>query len=86
MKLLEEKDKARYTEFLEKHERCNFQQSLEWGNVKTNWIKEVVLAENENKEITREDIKKWFDLAKIECSFNEDRKIGISNIKEEDLK
>ncbi len=40
-----------YTEFLEKHERCNFQQSLEWGRVKTNWIKEVVLAEDENKKI-----------------------------------
>ena len=44
------------------------------------------LTDEYNKEIAREDIKKWFDLAKIECSFNEDRNIGISNIKEEDLK
>ena len=51
MKLLEEKDKERYKEFLESHERCNFQQSLEWGNVKTSWIKEVILSENENGEI-----------------------------------
>lgn len=51
MKLLEEKDKKRYKEFLEKHDRCNFQQSLEWGNVKESWKKEVILSENENGEI-----------------------------------
>lgn len=51
MKLLEEKDKKRYKEFLEKHERCNFQQSLEWGEVKDSWIKEVILSENDNGEI-----------------------------------
>ena len=51
MKLLEEKDKKRYTEFLERHERCNFQQSLEWGNVKTNWIKEVILSEDKEGNI-----------------------------------
>ena len=45
MKLLEEKDKLRYKEFLESHERCNFQQSLEWGQVKTNWIKGVYPTE-----------------------------------------
>lgn len=51
MRFVTEETKGEYTKFLEGHERCNFQQSLEWGNVKTNWIKEVVLAENENKEI-----------------------------------
>lgn len=51
MRFVTEETKGEYTKFLEDHERCNFQQSLEWGNVKTNWIKEVVLAENENKEI-----------------------------------
>ncbi len=51
MKILEEKDKARYKEFLEKHERCNFQQSLEWGEVKTNWIKEVILSEDKEGNI-----------------------------------
>ena len=51
MKLLEEKDKKRYKEFLEKHDRCNFQQSLEWGNVKTSWIKEVILSEDKNGNI-----------------------------------
>ncbi len=51
MKLLEENDKKRYKEFLENHERCNFQQSLEWGNVKTSWKKEVILSEDENGNI-----------------------------------
>ena len=46
-----EESAKEYTEFLEGHERCNFQQSLEWGRVKTAWIKEVVLAEDENGKI-----------------------------------
>ena len=51
MRFVTKDTEKEYTEFLEKHERCNFQQSLEWGRVKTNWIKEVVLAEDENKKI-----------------------------------
>lgn len=51
MRLLEEKDKEEYKKFLESHERCNFQQSLEWGNVKTSWKKEVILSEDENGKI-----------------------------------
>ena len=51
MKLLEENDKKKYKAFLESHERCNFQQSLEWGNVKTSWKKEVILSEDENGNI-----------------------------------
>ena len=51
MKILEEKDKKNFKIFLEKHERCNFQQSLEWGEVKTSWKKEVILSEDENSNI-----------------------------------
>ena len=51
MRILDEKSKDTYKEFLEKHERCNFQQSLEWGKVKDNWKNEVVLAEDENGNI-----------------------------------
>ena len=51
MKLLQEKDKERYKQFLSNHERCNFQQSLEWGEVKTSWKKEVILSEDENGNI-----------------------------------
>ena len=51
MRLLEEKDKEEYKKFLESHERCNFQQSLEWGNVKTSWKKEVILSEDKDGKI-----------------------------------
>ena len=51
MRIVTKETEQEYTEFLESHERCNFQQSLEWGKVKTNWIKEVVLAEDENHKI-----------------------------------
>ena len=51
MKLLEEKDIERYKSFLESHDRCNFQQSLEWGKVKTSWIKEVILSEDKDGKI-----------------------------------
>ena len=51
MRLLEEKDKENYKKFLESHERCNFQQSIEWGNVKTSWKKEVILSEDEEGNI-----------------------------------
>jgi len=51
MRFVTKETEQEYTEFLENHERCNFQQSLEWGKVKANWIKEVVLAEDENHKI-----------------------------------
>lgn len=51
MRLLEEKDKQEYKEFLESHDRCNFQQSLEWGEVKTSWKKEVILSEDKDGKI-----------------------------------
>lgn len=51
MRFVTKETEQEYTEFLESHERCNFQQSLEWGKVKSNWIREVVLAEDENKKI-----------------------------------
>ena len=51
MRILQENDKEKYKEFLEKHERCNFQQSLEWAKVKNNWKSEVVLAEDKQGNI-----------------------------------
>lgn len=47
----DDKSKKEYTEFLEKHERCNFQQSIEWSKVKSFWKNEIVLAEDENGKI-----------------------------------
>ena len=40
-----------YTAFLEKSERCNFQQSIEWSKVKTSWKAETVLAEDSSGRI-----------------------------------
>ncbi len=51
MRILEEKDKSAYADFLKKHDRCNFQQSLEWAKVKDNWKNEIVLAEDEDGNI-----------------------------------
>ncbi len=51
MNLVDESNKEEYTKFLKNHERCNFQQSLEWGRVKESWKNEVVLAKNDAGEI-----------------------------------
>ena len=47
----DEKSKQEYKKFLENHERCNFQQSLEWVRVKDSWKNEVILAEDEQGNI-----------------------------------
>ena len=47
----DEKSRKEYKEFMEKHERCNFQQSIEWAKVKSNWKNEIVLAEDEKGKI-----------------------------------
>lgn len=52
MKFVTDEDsRKKYGEFLESHERCNFQQSLEWAKVKESWKNEVILAEDENGDI-----------------------------------
>ena len=52
MRILEtEKDEEEYISFLKKNERCDFQQSLEWAKLKKAWDREVILAEDENKNI-----------------------------------
>ncbi len=51
MKLVTSENEKAYTEFLQKHERCNFQQSIEWGKVKESWKNEIVLAEDANGNI-----------------------------------
>ena len=47
----DEESEKKYKEFLEKHDRCNFQQSLEWCKVKSNWKHEIILAEDERGNI-----------------------------------
>ncbi len=52
MKLVNENNKEKYTEFLKKHDRCNFQQSIQWGKVKnSSWKNEIVLAEDKDGNI-----------------------------------
>ena len=53
MRLVTDEDSKReYKKFLEGHERCNFQQALEWAEIKKpNWKPEVILAEDEDKNI-----------------------------------
>jgi len=51
MQILTENDKKAYKEFLESNERCNFQQSLEWGKVKSAWKNEVVLSKDKDGNI-----------------------------------
>ena len=52
MRILEtKKDEEEYIEFLKNNERCDFQQSLKWAKLKNNWIREVILAEDDNKKI-----------------------------------
>ena len=47
-----EQEYMKYKEFLQKHERCNFQQSTEWAKVKgDNWKKEIVIVEDEEENI-----------------------------------
>ena len=46
-----EDERIKYKQFLENNERCNFQQSLEWGRVKSYWKNEVVIAEDNNGNI-----------------------------------
>ena len=48
--------------------------------------REDSLTDEYNRTLSGDDIRKWFDLAKIECAFTEDRNTTISKIKEEELK
>ena len=51
MKLVDSSNIEKYTKFLEEHDRCNFQQSVEWGKVKTNWKNEIIIIEDEKGNI-----------------------------------
>ncbi len=51
MEFLTSEKRKEYEEFLNTHERCNFQQSLEWGKVKESWRNEVVLSTDETGKI-----------------------------------
>jgi len=52
MKLVDESNIEKYKEFLESHDRCDFQQGPEWSKVKSFWKNEIIIIENDEGEIT----------------------------------
>ena len=50
--MITEELKKEYKEFLEKSKKCNFQQSIEWGDVKQEWKKDLAIVRDENGKIT----------------------------------
>jgi lipid II:glycine glycyltransferase (peptidoglycan interpeptide bridge formation enzyme) len=46
-----EKSKEENISFIETNERCNFQQTIEWVNVKTSWKHQLILTENTSGKI-----------------------------------
>ncbi len=51
MILVDETNIEQYNEFLIKHNRCNFQQSVEWGRIKEAWKNEIVLVKDDHNNI-----------------------------------
>ena len=52
MNLVNDSNIEKYNSFLKSHDRCNFQQSIEWGKVKVdNWKNKIVLVQDKNGNI-----------------------------------
>ena len=49
--MITEELKKEYKEFLEKSKKCNFQQSIEWGDVKQEWKKDLAVVRDEKGKI-----------------------------------
>ena len=47
MILVNDENREKYIEFLQKHKKGHFLQSPEWAKVKSDWKNEVVLVEDE---------------------------------------
>lgn len=50
--MITEELKKEYKEFLVKSKKCNFQQSIEWGEVKKEWKKDLAIVREKNGQIT----------------------------------
>ena len=50
--MITEELKKEYKEFLENSKKCNFQQSIEWGDVKQEWKKDLAIVRDEKGKIT----------------------------------
>ena len=48
---MEEFNKKEYQEFLEKHEKGHYAQSLEWANVKDEWKNEIIIVRDNSGKI-----------------------------------
>ena len=48
---MENFNKKEYEEFLEKHEKCHYAQSIEWANIKNDWKNEIILVRDEKGKI-----------------------------------
>ena len=48
---MEKIDEKEYKEFLEKHEKGHYAQSIEWANVKDEWKNEIIIVRDEKGEI-----------------------------------
>jgi len=46
MKLVDDSNRQKYVEFIQKHPKGHFLQSPEWANLKSDWINEVLLVED----------------------------------------
>lgn len=46
-----EQYKQNYKLFLEEHALCDFQQSIEWGELKIDWKNEIIIIENQKRQI-----------------------------------
>lgn len=51
MELVNNATEKEYEEFLENHERCHFQQSIEWAKIKDNWKNDIIIVRDNNKKI-----------------------------------
>ena len=43
--------KKEYRDFLEKHEKCHYAQSIEWAKTRNEWKNEIILIRDKNKRI-----------------------------------
>lgn len=51
MILVDDSNREKYVEFLQKHKKGHFLQSPEWANVKSEWINKVILVEDDEGNI-----------------------------------
>lgn len=51
MELVNKATEKEYQEFLERHDRCHFQQSIEWAKIKNNWKNDIIIVRDKDNKI-----------------------------------